>query len=81
MPDPSGTDTGLGLASINAPPIFLGRGGFFIGWLDASRYLYIANTYGYAIGEIGKEPIAILVGSTQPFIRPDFGTLIFNFQP
>ena len=81
MPDPSGTDTGLGLASINAPPVFLGRGGFFIGWLDASRYLYIANTYGYAIGEIGKELIAILVGSTQPFIRPDFGTLIFKFQP
>jgi len=73
-------DADLSLASINAPPVFIGKGGF-IGWLDASRYLYIDNTYGYAIGEIGKEPIAILVGSTQPFIQPDFGTLIFSFQP
>ncbi|MCK6585163.1 MAG: hypothetical protein HUU11_02515 [Anaerolineales bacterium] len=70
----------LSLASVNAPPVFIGKGGF-IGWLDASRYLYIDNTYGYAIGEIGKEPIPILIGSTQPFIQPDFGTLIFNFQP
>jgi len=70
----------LSLASVNAPSVFIGKGGF-ISWLDASRYLYIDNTYGYAIGEIGKEPIAILVGSTQPFIQPDFGTLIFNFQP
>jgi hypothetical protein len=76
--DPSGTDTGLSLASVNALPVFIGKGGF-IGWLDASKYLYY-SAKTFVVGEIGKEPIPILVGPTQPFIQARPATLIFNFQ-
>lgn len=78
---PSGTGLGLYLASVNAPPVLIGEGDF-LGWLDASKYLY----YNYIdkiflLGEIGKEPMPILVGHTQPLFPGHPESFIFNYQP
>jgi hypothetical protein len=69
----------LYLASVNAPPALIGEGEF-LGWLDASKYLYYTEKT-FVVGEIGKEPMPILVGNTQPLFPGHPDSFIFTYQP
>ncbi|HMS00522.1 MAG TPA: hypothetical protein PKE62_14820 [Anaerolineales bacterium] len=74
VPQPGGSD--LYLASVDAPPVFVGKGEF-IGWLDSSRYIYFTDQT-FILGEIDREPIPILVGNTQSLFS--HARFIFAYQ-
>jgi len=69
----------LYLGSFNSPPVRIGRG-HFIGWLDTNRYLYSTDKT-FVIGEIGGQPMPILVGTTQSLFSYDPESFIFIYQP
>lgn len=75
VPQPGGSE--LYLASVNAHPVFVGKGEF-IGWLDASRYVYFTNQT-FILGQIDREPIPILVGNAQSLFSS--ARFIFAYQP
>ncbi len=72
---PGGSD--LYLASVNASPVFVGKGEF-VGWLDANRYIYFANQT-FIMGEIDREPMPIPVGNAQSLFSS--ARFIFTYQP
>jgi len=73
-------ESGLYLATVNYPSVFIGNGEF-LGWLDASKYLYYNLTdKTFFLGEIGKEPMPILIGITPLQIHDYPESFIFTYQ-
>ena len=64
----------LFLGNVNGEIVPL-AGGQFLGWIDASHYLYGK----VAIGEIGKEAdlIAVSIPASIKYINPDYFTFVF----
>lgn len=72
--------TGLYLASVNDPPIFIGEGEF-VAWLDANRFVYYNFTdHAYGLKDNTGESVPILIGGTTWKLR-SYDSIVFTYQP
>jgi hypothetical protein len=72
--------SGVYLGSVDAPPVFVGRGEC-VGWLDADRFVYYNfNDNGYVLNDINGESIPILVGVDIWQLRA-YGNIVFYLSP